>query len=151
MQIVNGRHKQATFASLHSTGAAAGFAGLPRELKKSTVDVEKARIHCGVLPSKTVCLHHLLPNSGRPMISQVRFLYQHRIVLYYHSTEREAKSKKKTKKRKQKKNREIEIGCGRQPPSILGIGEYSQKREEEGLQHHHSLWLLDVTVKVLWY
>ena len=99
MQIVNGRHKQATSASLHSTGAAAGYAGRPRGLRKSTVDVEKVRIHCGALPSKTECLLHLLPISGRFTSSQVRFLYRIGFVLYYyHSTERERERNQNNKK-----------------------------------------------------
>lgn len=106
MQIVNGRHKQETSASLHSTGAAAGFAGRPRGLRKSIGDAEKARIHCGVPPFKTEHLLHISFRTREGFRARkfgfciiIEF-----VLLYYHSTEREGNQEKQ-----KQKNRDIEI------------------------------------------
>lgn len=48
MQIASGRLRQGTFALLHSTGVAVGYASLLKGLKKSIDGVEKARMYYGV-------------------------------------------------------------------------------------------------------
>lgn len=63
LQIVNGKHKQATFVLLHLTGHAVGFADQLIGLRKFIGDVAKAKMLSG-LPLSSLLL--LLPNSGRP-------------------------------------------------------------------------------------
>lgn len=50
MQIASGRPKQATYVLLHLIGAAVGSVDQLTGSRKSTGDVAKAKMLCGVLP-----------------------------------------------------------------------------------------------------
>lgn len=66
LQIVSGRLRQATSVLLHLIGAAVGYAGPLRGLRKSIAGVGKLRMLCGLLPFEDQPnLSILLPNSWR--------------------------------------------------------------------------------------
>lgn len=88
LQIVNGRLRQATFVLLHLIGAAVGFAGLLKELKRYIEGVVKVRMLCGVpLSRRYITLEFFLTQEDYYFTTAMDQSYKDSLFLFLYFCE----------------------------------------------------------------